>query len=301
MWALAGLGSCPCPCLLCLLCLRSTPCAPCMHACVLRRSLPPPAQAADASRGGCDAALPRATSALHLDAAAAAIGRFEAEAAPRIPVDTLSEASLEDLRLQAPALCPMGCWCTGCAPLPPQAPAQGRPPVLADAGRAPAVAEALACRARAGAATCPARRRRACGCSCAPAAAPRATARQHARRQPGARATRARASACRRAPGRTRRRSRACRRNHRVVEGFAGEDSGLLWVGVGYRATGGQWHCPGPWHAGSRTAQGRWSPVLTPIGGMQCVPVIRSAAARVGGAVGRAWCMLCQFWASSKC
>ncbi len=38
---------------------------------------------------------------------------------------------------------PVGCWCTGCAPLPPRAPAQGRPPVLADAGRARAVAEAL--------------------------------------------------------------------------------------------------------------------------------------------------------------
>ncbi len=112
-----------------------------MHACGLRSSLPP-AQATDASRGDSGAALPRATSALDLDAAAAGIARFEAEAAPRIPAEPLSEA-LEELRLQTPALRPAGCWCTGCAPLPPRAPAQGRPPVLANAGRARAVAEAL--------------------------------------------------------------------------------------------------------------------------------------------------------------
>jgi len=45
----------------------------------------------------------------------AAVARFEAEAAQRIPADTLSEASLEDLRLQTPALRPVGCWCMGCA------------------------------------------------------------------------------------------------------------------------------------------------------------------------------------------
>jgi len=45
----------------------------------------------------------------------AAVARFEAEAAQRIPADTLPEASLEDLRLQTPALRPVGCWCMGCA------------------------------------------------------------------------------------------------------------------------------------------------------------------------------------------
>lgn len=34
---------------------------------------------------------------------------------------------------------------------------------------------------------------------------------------------------------------------------------------------------------------------------MQWVPVIRSAAAHVGGVMGRAWCVLCQFWASCTC
>ncbi len=47
---------------------------------------------------------------------AAAVARFEAEAAQRIPADTLPEASLEDLRLQTPALRPVGCWWWGCAP-----------------------------------------------------------------------------------------------------------------------------------------------------------------------------------------
>ncbi len=31
------------------------------------------------------------------------------------------------------------------------------------------------------------------------------------------------------------------------------------------------------------------------------MPVIRSAAARLEGEVGRAWCVLCQFWASCTC
>jgi len=218
-----------------------TGCAPCTHASGLRSAPPPPVQAAAASRGASDAALPQAAAPLHLDAAAAAVARFEAEVAPRIAAELLSEASLEDLRLQAPALRPVGCWCTGCEPLPRRAPAQDRAPALAGASGAPAVPEALACRAHAGAPTCPARRRRACGCGCAPAAAPRATAPRHARRRPGARATKTRAGACKR-----RRRGRACHRDRKdgAMEGGAGGDAGPSWVGVGHRATGGQ--CPAP-------------------------------------------------------
>jgi len=49
----------------------------------------------------------------------AAVARFEAEVAPHIAAEAQPEASLEDLRLRTPALRPMGCWCTGCAPLMP--------------------------------------------------------------------------------------------------------------------------------------------------------------------------------------
>jgi len=52
-----------------------------------------------------------------LTALAALVARFEAETAQRIPADTPPEASLEDLRLQTPALCPVGCWWSGCAQL----------------------------------------------------------------------------------------------------------------------------------------------------------------------------------------
>jgi hypothetical protein len=103
--------------------------------------------------------------------------------------------SLEDLRLRTPALHPVGCWSTGCAPLPAARAADERA-----TGLSPQARLASTPRARAGAATCPARRRRACGCRCAPAATPRASARPRARGRPGARATRKRASACARAP-----------------------------------------------------------------------------------------------------
>ena len=53
------------------------------------------------------------------------------------------EASLEDLRQQAPALCPCGLLDHG-ARRSRRAPAQSRPPVLTNADGAPAMAEALA-------------------------------------------------------------------------------------------------------------------------------------------------------------
>jgi len=121
---------------------------------------------------------------------ASAFAAFDAEVAPRIPADGLSPVSQEDLRLKTPALRPVGCWWSGCA-----ARAACR---HTDAGRC------ACCRTRpesslritrAGAATCPVRRRRACGCSGAPAATLRASAQRRATRQPGARATRAPASA----------------------------------------------------------------------------------------------------------
>jgi len=115
-----------------------------MHADGLRSALPLPAQAADASRGAHIAALLQAADRLHLQTVAIGVARFEAEVAPRIAAEPLSEASLEDLRLQTPALRPVGCWCTGCAPLPRRTPAQSRAPVLSDADGARAVPEALA-------------------------------------------------------------------------------------------------------------------------------------------------------------
>jgi len=57
-----------------------------------------------------------------LAAMAAAIVCFEAEVAPGVAADAPPQASLDDLRLATPALHPMGCWWSGCAPRPPPAP-----------------------------------------------------------------------------------------------------------------------------------------------------------------------------------
>jgi hypothetical protein len=46
----------------------------------------------------------------------AAVVRFEATVAPHIAAEALPEAGLDGLRLQAPALRPVGCWWAGCAP-----------------------------------------------------------------------------------------------------------------------------------------------------------------------------------------
>ena len=51
-------------------------------------------------------------------ATAAALARFEAEVAPGIAAEAQPNLSLEDLRLATPALRPVGCWWSGCAPLP---------------------------------------------------------------------------------------------------------------------------------------------------------------------------------------
>ncbi len=51
-------------------------------------------------------------------ATAAAVLRFEAEVKPGIAAEAHPEPSLEDLRLATPALRPVGCWWSGCAPLP---------------------------------------------------------------------------------------------------------------------------------------------------------------------------------------
>jgi hypothetical protein len=115
--------------------------------------------------------------------------------------EAAEQVSLEEQRLRTPALAPVGCWSMGCAR--PRRPcrlhARTSAGYLKPVLRSP---DRRACRACAGAATCPARARRACGCSCAPAAAPRATAQRRARRRPGARGTRARAGASERAPDR---------------------------------------------------------------------------------------------------
>ncbi len=77
------------------------------------------AQASDERWEASDAAESRPTSTNDPDTTTAAIARFEAEVAPRIAAGALSDASLEDLRLQTPALRPVGCWCTECAGLSP--------------------------------------------------------------------------------------------------------------------------------------------------------------------------------------
>jgi len=53
-----------------------------------------------------------------LTALAAGIARFEAEVAPGIAADAQPDRSLDDLRLATPALRPVGCWWSGCAPPP---------------------------------------------------------------------------------------------------------------------------------------------------------------------------------------
>jgi len=109
---------------------------------------------------------------------------------------------------------------------------------------------------RAGAATWPARRRRACGCSGAPAATPRATAQRRATGRPGARATRARAEAPASArptgvPAQTPRverlaislRQRLCMQAHRVCEVCGGKSMAVSGAGDGYRPVLPM-HCP---------------------------------------------------------
>jgi len=47
--------------------------------------------------------------------AADSFAHFAATVASHIAAEALSEASLEDLRLQMPGLRPAGCWSMGCA------------------------------------------------------------------------------------------------------------------------------------------------------------------------------------------
>ena len=46
---------------------------------------------------------------------------YEHSTAEEVAEEAQPEAGLEDLRLRTPALRPVGCWCTGCAPLSPRA------------------------------------------------------------------------------------------------------------------------------------------------------------------------------------
>jgi len=78
------------------------------------------AQASDEWWEASDAEQSRPTSTDNPETTTAAIARFEAEVTPGIAAEALSDVSLEDLRLQTPALRPVGCWCTECARLPPQ-------------------------------------------------------------------------------------------------------------------------------------------------------------------------------------
>ncbi len=83
-------------------------------------SVLPPAQGSDEESEASDAAEARQLSTDDPRTTAATIAHFEAEVAPRIAAEAMSEASLEDLRLQTPALRPVGCWCTECARLSPR-------------------------------------------------------------------------------------------------------------------------------------------------------------------------------------
>ncbi len=182
-----------------------------------------------------------------LAAMAAAIARLEAEVAPGLAAEGPSQATLDDLRLATPALRPVGCWWSGCAPAPAGRIARSR------AHRRP---ELTARRARAGAATCPARRRPACRRSCAPAATPRASARRRATRRPGARGTRARASACKRAPDRRGRAAPACRA--RPVRCCVQADVQRRAGGRLFRTcTDSRWYAPARRSAAARPARRR--------------------------------------------
>ncbi len=79
----------------------------------------PSAQAEAEGREANGAAAPRSARAARPapTGVAPAAARSEATAA-----EAPSEASLEDLRLQAPALRPVGCWWAGCAPPSPPVP-----------------------------------------------------------------------------------------------------------------------------------------------------------------------------------
>jgi hypothetical protein len=95
--------------------------ARCLHPACTRRAprapFLPSAQGSDEESEASDAAQSRPTSTDDPRTTAAAIARFEATVAPHIATEPLSEATLEDLRLQMPALRPVGCWCTECARL----------------------------------------------------------------------------------------------------------------------------------------------------------------------------------------
>ncbi len=89
--------------------------APCTHAAGFQAARRPPAQANDDSHPASAAALDQLWTTTDHTSAADSIAHFEATVAPHIAAEALSEVSLEDLRLQTPALRPVGCWSMGCA------------------------------------------------------------------------------------------------------------------------------------------------------------------------------------------
>ncbi len=112
------------------LCMPSHgPAARCLHHAYTRKAprapFLPTAQASNERWEASDAAQSRPSSTDDPGTTAAAVARFEAEVAPRIAAEALSEASLEDLRLQTPALRPVGCGCTECAQLSPPLASRG--------------------------------------------------------------------------------------------------------------------------------------------------------------------------------
>jgi len=64
---------------------------------------------------------PRASAVDQLADMAAFAALYEHSTAEEVAEEAQPEAGLEDLRLRTPALRPVGCWCTGCAPLSPRA------------------------------------------------------------------------------------------------------------------------------------------------------------------------------------
>jgi len=95
--------------------------APCTHAAGFQAgfqaALCLPAQALNDIQPASAAALDQLWTTADHTTAADSIASFEATVAPHIAAEALSEVSLEDLRLQAHALRPVGCWSMGCAPV----------------------------------------------------------------------------------------------------------------------------------------------------------------------------------------
>ncbi len=90
-------------------------------ACVRMQGPLGPDAAAAAAACGVGPLGPCASAVDQLADMAAFAALYEHSTAEEVAEEAQPEAGLEDLRLRTPALRPVGCWCTGCAPLSPRA------------------------------------------------------------------------------------------------------------------------------------------------------------------------------------